>query len=32
MNGLWAALLQFHFLRPWWLLALPALLLVARRD
>lgn len=31
MNGLWSALLQFHFLRPWWLLALPALLLAAWR-
>jgi len=31
MNGLWSALLQLHFLRSWWLLALPALLLVAWR-
>ena len=31
MNGLSSALLQFHFLRPWWLLALPVLLLAAWR-
>ncbi len=22
MSGIWTALVQLHFLRPWWLLAL----------